>query len=91
MTKPWHDINIPRHLSSQNKDFCGSKVIFTGVDEEYLPERKPTSVEYRIRRRPEIGGKEKTCYLNKNAGYYSLCSTKNRRNSGYAARVSART
>jgi len=44
-----------------------------------------------FRRRPEIGGKEKTCYLNKNAGYYSLCSTKNRRNSGYAARVSART
>jgi len=49
MTKPWHDINIPRHLSSQNKDSCDSKGIFTGVDEEYLPERKPTSVEYRIK------------------------------------------
>lgn len=48
MTRPWHDINIPVH-SFQKKSSSDYKKFITGVDEEYMPDKKATPVEYRIK------------------------------------------
>lgn len=49
MTRSWHDINIPHHSPPEEKGLTDSKKINTGVNEEYVPERKPPQTEYRIK------------------------------------------
>ena len=48
MAKPWRDINIPRHFSSEEK--TSFQKFNTGIDEEYETEKEPTpQVKYRIK------------------------------------------